>query len=49
MICWPRCLVYYTGEGIETTNGEKVEKLVELFAIDGFECKFLGVGGVEIW
>jgi hypothetical protein len=49
MIGWPRCLVYYTGEGIETTNGEKLLKLVEVFAIDGFGCKFVCVYGVEIW
>jgi hypothetical protein len=43
VICWPSCLVYYTGEGIQTTNGEKKLKLIELFAIDGFGCKFLAV------
>jgi hypothetical protein len=37
------------GEGIETSNGEKVQKLVELFAIDGFGCKFLALCVVEIW
>jgi hypothetical protein len=37
------------GKGIETTNGENVLKLVELFAIDGFGCKFVAVCGVEIW
>jgi hypothetical protein len=49
VLCLPSCLVYYTGEGIETTNGEKVLKLVELLAIDGFGCKFVAVCGVEIW
>jgi hypothetical protein len=45
----PSCLVDDTGKGIETTNGENVLKLVELFAIDGFGCKFVAVCVVEIW
>jgi hypothetical protein len=49
VIGWPSCLVDYTGGGIETTNGEKMLKLVELFAIDGFGCKFVAVCGVESW
>jgi hypothetical protein len=32
----------------ETTNGENVQQLLELFAIDGFGCKFVAVCGVEI-
>jgi hypothetical protein len=38
-----------TGKGIETTKGESVLQLVELFAIDGFGCKFVAVCGVESW
>jgi hypothetical protein len=43
VIGWPSCLVDDTGKGIETTNGENMLKLVELFAIDGFGCKFVAV------
>jgi hypothetical protein len=40
-ICWPSTLIHYTGEGIQTTNGGKVWKLVEVLAKDSFGGKFL--------
>jgi hypothetical protein len=34
---------------MQTIRCRKFLKLVELFAIDGFGCKFLAVCGVELW
>jgi hypothetical protein len=35
--------------GLKIQRVKKMLKLVELFAIDGFRCKFLAVCVVEIW